>query len=163
MPARFNKTGDRHQDIDAHPCVLDALLDLAARHEKEGLRDAPWPPQYQKMPGEPPRVQPSRARKAAGAGAAPEPVAGSTGRRVPKYPLIEIARADRREDALAEVEAWKQRHPQVATLLEPSDVLVDAMRGRSSTWTRVRVNLKNVPESLQKTLQQKPARARKRS
>jgi bifunctional non-homologous end joining protein LigD len=153
MPARFKAVGDRHADIDDHPCSLDALLELAARHEKEGLKDAPWPPQYKKMPGEPTRVQPSRARRATGS---------ATGRRVPKYPLIEIARADRRDDALAEIEKWKKRHPDVARLLEPADILVDSMRGRSSTWTRVRVNLKNVPDALQQTLRQKPARARKR-
>jgi hypothetical protein len=154
MPRRFKTIGDRHAAIDDHPCSLDALLDLAARHEREGLKDAPWPPQYKKMPGEPTRVQPSRARKGG---------AESTGRRVPKFPLIEIARADRKDDALAEVERWKRLHPEVAQLLDPADILVDSMRGRSSTWTRVRVNLKNVPESLQRSLQQRPARARKES
>jgi DNA ligase D-like protein (predicted polymerase) len=157
MPARFAQVGDRHQQIDAHACSLERLLNLAARHEKEGLEDAPWPPQYQKMPGEPTRVQPSRARKPAESKSRQ-----STGRRVPKYPLIEIARADRREDALASAERWKEGHPEVAQLLEPADVLVDAMRGRSSTWTRVRVNLKNVPEPLRTRLQRTPARARKR-
>jgi hypothetical protein len=154
MPRRFATLGDRHAAIDDQPCALDALLEVAARHEREGLKDAPWPPQYKKMPDEPARVQPSRARKVAGA---------STGRRVPKFPLIEIARADRKDDALAEVEQWKRLHPEVAKLLDPADILVDSMRGRSSTWTRVRVNLKNVPESLQRSLQQKPARARKGS
>jgi DNA ligase D-like protein (predicted polymerase) len=154
MPRRFETLGDRHAAIDDQPCALDALLEVAARHEREGLKDAPWPPQYKKMPDEPARVQPSRARKVAGA---------STGRRVPKFPLIEIARADRKDDALAEVEQWKRLHPEVAKLLDPADILVDSMRGRSSTWTRVRVNLKNVPESLQRSLQQKPARARKGS
>jgi len=62
MPARFMAVGDRHAEIDRHPCSLDALLDLSARHEKEGAGDAPWPPQYRKQPGEPSRVQPSRAR-----------------------------------------------------------------------------------------------------
>jgi hypothetical protein len=76
--------------------------------------------------------------------------------------LIEIARAARKDDALAQVEQWKQRYPEIAARLEPADVLVDAMRGRSSTWTRVRVNLKNVPEDLQATLRQTPGRARKR-
>jgi bifunctional non-homologous end joining protein LigD len=140
MPARFASIGDRHRDIDHHPCSLDALLELAARHEKEGLGDAPWPPQYKKQPGEAPRVQPSRARKPA------------SGRRVPKYPLIEIARADRKDEALEAVERWKQQHPEVAAHLAPEDILVDAMRGRSSTWTRVRVNLKNVPEPLRQSL-----------
>jgi DNA ligase D-like protein (predicted polymerase) len=151
MPARFRQIGDRHHDIDAHPCSLDALLELAARHAKEGLKDAPWPPQYKKQAGEPTRVQPSRAKKPAAAqkGAA-------TGRRVPKFPLIEIARADRRDDALAAAEKWRTRNPEVAKLLEPADILVDAMRGRSSTWTRVRVNLRNVPEPLRRSLLETP-------
>jgi bifunctional non-homologous end joining protein LigD len=142
MPARFQSIGDRHAAIDAHPCALDGLLELSARHEKEGLGDAPWPPQYKKQPGEPPRVQPSRARGERPARRSP------TGRRVPKHPLIEIARASRKEDALADLERWKARHPDTAAHLEPADVLVDAMRGRSSTWTRVRINLQHVPEAL---------------
>jgi DNA ligase D-like protein (predicted polymerase) len=164
MPARFRSVGDRHQDIDKHPCSLDALLELAARHETEGLKDAPWPPQYKKMPGEPPRVQPSRARKGRADGSPRQSkAADTTGRRVPKYPLIEIARASRKEDALQAVEKWKAQHAEIAALLAPADILVDSMRGRSSTWTRVRVNLKNVPEPLQKTLRQTPAPTRKRS
>jgi bifunctional non-homologous end joining protein LigD len=168
MPARFAAVGDRHRDIDQHPCALDALLDLAARHEREGLGDAPWPPQYKKQPGEAPRVQPSRARKTRGPKASPAAKRASSGRRVPKHPLIEIARADRKDDALAKVEQWKTRHPEVARHLEPADILVDAMRGRSSTWTRVRVNLKNVPEELRPSLRrvtrtaETPARARRR-
>jgi bifunctional non-homologous end joining protein LigD len=166
MPSRFAKIGDRHRAIDAHACSLDALLELAARHEKEGLSDAPWPPQYKKQPGEAPRVQPSRARKTRDIAAgvrAPSSATGTPrsprasgseprGRRVPKHPLIEIARANRKDDALAAVEEWKKRHPNVAEMLEPADILVDAMRGRSSTWTRVRVNLKNVPEPLRRSL-----------
>jgi len=65
-----------------------------------------------------------------------------------KNPLIEIGRARRKEDALAGLTRWKQRHPQAAAHLEPADVLVDAMRGRYSTWTRIRVNLQHVPEEL---------------
>lgn len=179
MPARFAAIGDRHRDIDAHPCSLDALLELAARQEREGLPDAPWPPQYRKQPGEAPRVQPSRAgrtsrvsgahgpspagRHVAGApatqarsrGARDRPAAGSRasrGRRVPSHPLIEIARAERREDALAAVERWKEQHAEAAAYLEPADVLIDAMRGRWSTWTRVRVNLRHVPEELRQPL-----------
>jgi bifunctional non-homologous end joining protein LigD len=163
MPARFAAIGDRHRDIDQHPCALDALLELAARHEKAGLGDAPWPPQYKKQPGESPRVQPSRARKSPGTKAArtkPEAAAKSaasaSGRRVPKHPLLEIARANRKDAALEDVERWKQQHPEVAAHLEPADILVDAMRGRSSTWTRVRVNLKNVPEALRGSLAPRP-------
>jgi hypothetical protein len=127
MPGRFARLGDRHEAIDRHAGSLEPLLELSARHERDGLGDAPWPPHYAKQRGEPPRVQPSK-------------------RRVPKHPLIEIGRAQKKEDALAGFERWKERHPEAAGYLEPADVLVDAMRGRWSTWTRIRVNLKNVPE-----------------
>jgi DNA ligase D-like protein (predicted polymerase) len=137
MPARFAAIGDRHAAIDESPCSLEALTELSARQEAEGLGDAPWPPHYAKQAGEPPRVQPSRRK-----GQSP------TGRRVPKKPLLEIARAAKKEDALAGLERWKARHPEAAAHLETADVLVDSMRGRSSTWTRVRVNLEHVPESL---------------
>jgi hypothetical protein len=136
MPARFAAVGDRHAAIDEHPCPLDALLELSARQEAEGLGDAPWPPHYAKQPGEPPRVQPSKRK------------AGVTGRRVSKKPLLEIGRAHRKEDALAGLERWKGRHAEAASHLQPADVLVDAMRGRHKTWTRVRVNLEHVPEPL---------------
>jgi len=129
MPARFAKVGDRHAEIDRHRYSLESLLELSARHEREGLGDAPWPPQYKKQPDEPPRVQPSR-------------------RRTPKHPLIEIGRAQHKDDALAGLERWKARHVEAAAHLAPADVLVDSMRGRSSTWTRVRINLQNVPEKL---------------
>ena len=142
MPERFRAIGDRHASIDEHPCSLETLLELSARHEKEGQGDAPWPPHYRKQAGEPARVQPSRARKPAA------PAASRTGRRVPKHPLIEVARADRKDDALAELGRWKARHPEAAAHLEPDDVLVDAMRGRFSTWTRVRINLRHVPDAL---------------
>ena len=131
MPAWFKTNGDRHADIDRHPGSLDALLELSAKQEKEGLGDAPWPPQYKKMPGEPTRVQPSRAHK---------------GRRASKFPLIEVARSTKKDEALEQLEAWKRKHSTVAALLEPADVLVDSMRGRSSTWTRIRINLQHVPE-----------------
>ena len=129
MPSRFAEIGDRHAAIDRHPCSLASLLELSARHEREGLGDAPWPPHYQKQPGEPARVQPSR-------------------RRTPKYPLIEIGRAQKKDDALAGLERWKARHPDAAAHLAPADVLVDAMRGRFHTWTRIRLNLQHVPEAL---------------
>ena len=129
MPARFAAVGDRHAEMDAAPCSLDSLLELSARHEREGLGDAPWPPHYRKQAGEPARVQPSR-------------------RRTPKFPLIEIGRAQRKEDALAGVERWRARHPAAASHLTPADILVDAMRGRFHTWTRVRINLQHVPEAL---------------
>src|SRR3954470_18713977 len=132
VPGRLASTGDPHAAIDQHADSLDSLLELSARHEAEGLGDAPWPPQYRKQEGEPTRVQPSRAR----------------GARASKHPLIEIGRARKKEDVLAGLERWKARHPEAAAHLEPADVLVDAMRGRWSTWTRVRVNLQHVPAKL---------------
>jgi bifunctional non-homologous end joining protein LigD len=129
MPARFASVGDRHEGIDRAPCALDALLELSARQEREGQGDAPWPPHFQKQVGEPARVQPSR-------------------RRTPAHPLVEIARARQKTDALAGLERWKTRHPEAAAHLEPADVLVDAMRGRFATWTRIRLNLQHVPEPL---------------
>jgi DNA ligase D len=66
MPARYAELGDLHADMDDHAYRLDAALDLAARDEREhGLGDLPYPPEHPKMKGEPKRVQPSRARKAA--------------------------------------------------------------------------------------------------
>ena len=129
MPARFARLGDRHEGIDTQSGSLEGLLELSARQEREGLGDAPWPPQYKKQPGEPPRVQPSRSRAR-------------------KHPLIEIGRAQRKEDALAGLERWKARHGDLVAHLAPADVLVDSMRGRSSKWTRIRINLQHVPESL---------------
>ena len=123
MPARFEKLGDRHARIDEHAHSLEPLLEL---FERQGMGDAPWPPQYKKQAGEPPRVQPSKQKK----------------------PLIEIGRAKHKDDALAGLERWKERHPSAAAHLQPADVLVDAMRGRYSTWTRIRVNLQNVPVEL---------------
>jgi bifunctional non-homologous end joining protein LigD len=126
MPARFASIGDRHAGIDDAVGSLEQLLELSGRHEQEGLGDAPWPPHYQKQQGEPARVQPSK-------------------RRTSKHPLIEIGRAQRKEDALAGLERWKTRHPEAAAHLQPADVLVDSMRGRFTTWTRIRVNLQHVP------------------
>jgi bifunctional non-homologous end joining protein LigD len=146
MPARFAALGDRHADIDAHPCSLEALLDLSARHEREGQGDAPWPPHYRKQDGEPPRVQPSRRRS--GAAAAPARPRPAGGRRASTKPLIEIGRSTSKAEALDGLERWKARHPDAAAHLQPADVLVDSMRGRSSTWTRIRVNLEHVPADL---------------
>jgi hypothetical protein len=129
MPDRFARIGDRHADMDRHPGSLEALLELSARQEKEGLGDAPWPPHYVKQPGEAPRVAPSR-------------------RRVPKLPLIEIGIGREKADVLAGFERWKAKHPEAASHLQPADVLVDSLRGRHRTWTRVRVNLQHVPEEL---------------
>ena len=140
VPALVEEHGDRHAGIDQAVGSLDALLELSARHEAEGMGDAPWPPHYRKQAGEPPRVQPSK-RKTGATGPSP------SGRRRSAKPLIEIARAARKDDALAGLERWKARHPEAASKLQPADVLVDAMRGRSTTWTRIRVNLEHVPEA----------------
>ncbi|MBY0494712.1 MAG: non-homologous end-joining DNA ligase [Cyanobacteria bacterium] len=144
MPAWFKENGDRHADIDRHPCSLEKLLELSARQEKEGQGDAPWPPQYKKMPGEPTRVQPSRARRRQGFGEA----GSAKGRRVPKHPLITVAQSTKKTEAIELLEKWKEQHADVAGHLEPADILTDSMRGRSSTWWRIRINLQHVPEAL---------------
>jgi bifunctional non-homologous end joining protein LigD len=129
MPGRVAQVGHRHAGMDQHPGSLEPLLELSARQEREGLGDAPWPPHYRKQAGEAPRVAPSR-------------------RRTPKFPLVEIGRARDKADALAGLERWKARHPDAAAHLQAADVLVDAMRGRFRTWTRIRVNLQHVPAAL---------------
>jgi len=63
-------------------------------------------------------------------------------------PLLVVANSPNKEAALAGLERWKSKNPEVAELLDVDDVLVDSMRGRSSTWTRIRVNLRHVPEAL---------------
>jgi bifunctional non-homologous end joining protein LigD len=152
MPAWFAKNGDRHADIDRHAGSLDSLLELSARQEKEGQGDAPWPPQYAKQPGEPTRVQPSRARLRQGSGEAGSP----KGKRVPKHPLIVVAQSTRKDEAVVMLEKWKAENPKVVEHLEPADILTDSMRGRSSTWTRVRINLQHVPEELRPTAPELP-------
>ena len=146
VPARFAAIGDPGDGIDAAVGSLEALLELSARDEAEGLGDAPWPPNYAKQAGEPPRVQPSRARRPkseyepgrgeaggpppevaaerAAAVAAGDPNAGlptewvgskptPTGRRKTSIPVVEISRAEFKEEALAGLETWKARHPEV--------------------------------------------------
>ena len=158
VPARFAQIGDPWAEMDEAAGSLDALLEQAARDQAAGLPDAPWPPHYDKQAGEAPRVQPSKRRTggASAAGlegteAAPPPVpgqtAGPTGRRRSTMPLIEVARAETKDEAMAGLERWKARHTEIWPLLEPADVLVDAMRGRSSLWYRVRLNLRHVPEA----------------
>jgi len=131
MPKRFAEVGDRHAAIDTDAGSLEGLLELSARQEREGQGDAPWPPHYRKQPGEPPRVQPSKAKA-----------------RAEKYPLIEVSTGKDKKEALAGLAKWKKRHTRVAQYLEPADVLVDQMRGRSSAWYRIRINLQHVPEKL---------------
>ncbi len=153
VPDRVAAGGDPSAGIDEAAGSLDALLELAAQHESAGFADAPWPPHYDKQAGEAPRVQPSKRRTAAAprAGIVPPPAPGQsygpTGRRRTTFPLIEVARAATQAEALAGLERWKQRHADVVGHLQPADVLVDSMRGRSSTWTRIRLNLRNVPEA----------------
>ena len=135
IPERFKRIGDPHVGMDAEPGSLEKLLDLAAKDEAAGLADAPWPPHFRKMEAEASRVAPSRAKSAA------------KKQRV-KIPLIVVANSPDKAAALAGLERWKSKHAKIAGLLALDDVLVDSMRGRSSTWTRIRVNLRNVPEGL---------------
>jgi DNA ligase D-like protein (predicted polymerase) len=139
VPKRFAEMGDPHSGMETEPGSLDKLLEVAAQDEAAGVGDAPWPPHFRKMAGEAPRVQPSRARSARTS----KPKATRI-----RMPLIIVANSPDRQAALAGLERWKRRYPQVAALLAVDDVLVDSMRGRSSTWTRIRVNLRNVPERL---------------
>jgi bifunctional non-homologous end joining protein LigD len=175
VPALYAERGDAGAGIDEAVGSLEALLELSARDEAEGQGDAPWPPNYRKQEGEPPRVMPSRQRRPVAAYDTPEAEAereksraamerrfakaaeehGSfagtrptpTGRRRSAIPVIEIARAAKKDDALAGLERWKKRWPTAAAALEAPDVLVDSMRGRSTTWTRVRLNLTHVAEA----------------
>ncbi len=135
IPKRFKEIGDPHAGMDAAPGSLEQLLELADKDEAAGLADAPWPPHFRKMEGEAPRVAPSRIKSAV---------------RKPriKMPLLVVANSPDREAALAGMERWRSKYPEAARLLAVDDVLVDSMRGRSSTWTRIRVNLRHVPEAL---------------
>lgn len=128
MPKRFARIGDPHAEIDDWRCSLEPLLELSRKQEAAGEGDAPWPPHYRKAAGEPKRAPPSTART--------------------RKPLIEVARAEREAEAVAAAEEWKAQHPKAAAHLEPQDVLVDRMRGRSSLWYRVRINLEHVPARL---------------
>ena len=147
VPERFARIGDPWQPMDDAVGSLEPLLALAAEHEAAGLGDAPWPPHYDKQAGEPPRVQPSKRRADGTAPAARGTASGGAGRRRSSMPLIEVARAASETEAQEGLERWKQRHPGVWPLLQPADILVDKMRGRSSTWTRIRLNLRHVPEA----------------
>ena len=150
VPQRYAELGDVGAGIDDQRGSLDALLELAAGDEAAGLPDAPWPPHFEKQEGEQPRVQPSKRRATTDQAVlppAPGKTSGPAGRRRTSMPLIEIARAASQEEALAGLERWKARHREAAALLEPADILIDSMRGRSSTWTRIRLNLRHIPEA----------------
>jgi DNA ligase D-like protein (predicted polymerase) len=103
VPPRFAERGDAHAEIDAHPGTLDALLELADRHDVDSRGEAP------------------------------------------KLPVITVAQAKLKPEALAGLERWKEKHPQVVAKLAPEDILVDTNRGRATAWYRIRINLKNVP------------------
>jgi len=134
VPKRFEELGDPHANMNTAAGSLEALLELAAKDEGGGLADAPWPPHFRRMQGEAPRVAPSRAR--------------STAKPRVKMPLLVVANSPDRQAALAGLERWKAKHPEAAHYLAVDDVLVDSMRGRSSTWTRIRINLRHVPEEI---------------
>jgi hypothetical protein len=142
IPDRFAKMGDPHAEMDLHAGSLEALLEFADKDEAAGLGDAPWPPHFRKTEKEGARVAPSRAKSAV-----KQPRT--------KMPLVVVANSTDKEAALAGLERWKKKHAGVADLLAIDDVLVDSMRGRSSTWTRIRVNLRHVPEAL-RPLQETP-------
>jgi DNA ligase D-like protein (predicted polymerase) len=131
VPQRFAELGNPHAEMDAVAGSLEKLLELADRDEAAGLGDAPWPPHFRKMEGEGTRVAPSRAKK-----------------KRERMPLLVIANSPNKKAALEGLERWKAKYPKVAKRLAVDDVLVDSMRGRSSTWTRIRVNLRNVPEKI---------------
>jgi hypothetical protein len=135
IPKRFREIGDPQEGIDGAAGSLEQLLELAARDDAAGLGDAPWPPHFRKTEDEPRRVAPSRARSVQN-----QPRT--------KMPLIVVANSPSKEAALSGLERWKREHAEVAKLLNADDVLVDSMRGRSSTWTRIRINLRHVPEEL---------------
>ena len=172
VPARFASTGDPWAGMDEAVGSLDGLLELADRDEAAGVPDAPWPPHYDKQAGEAPRVQPSkrrspgsgdgtssaepptavapragRAQSSSGEATPRSAVRSPTGRRQSTKPLIEVARAQTKAQAMEGLEGWKARHAAVWPLLEPADVLVDQMRGRSTAWFRIRLNLEHVPEA----------------
>jgi DNA ligase D-like protein (predicted polymerase) len=145
VPQRFAELGNPHTRMNEEPGSLEKLLELAAADESAGLADAPWPPHFRKMEGEAARVAPSRARPDVRKSAAKPP---RTAPSRTKMPLIVVANSPHKEAALAGLERWKEKHPQAAAFLAVDDILVDSMRGRSSTWTRIRVNLRHVPENL---------------
>ena len=155
VPERLARMGDPSEGIDRAVGSLEPLLELAAQHEAAGFADAPWPPHFEKQAGEPQRAQPSKRRGGGGQdgrqGIVPPPApgktSGPTGRRRTTMPLIEVARAATEAEALAGLERWKARHPDVWPRLADADVLVDGMRGRSYLWYRIRLNLRNIPEA----------------
>jgi DNA ligase D-like protein (predicted polymerase) len=148
MPARLIEVGDPNASMDDSAGSLEELLALAARDEAAGLGDAPWPPHFRKMEGEAKRVAPSRAKSATKTTGKKVATKKAAAKRQSTMPLIVVANSTNKATALAGLERWKAKHPEAASHLAVDDVLVDSMRGRSSTWTRIRVNLRNVPEKI---------------
>jgi bifunctional non-homologous end joining protein LigD len=146
VPKRFAEVGDPHAEMDSAPGSLEKLLKLAARDEAAGLGDAPWPPHFRKMEGESARVAPSRAKSAKSLKS--PAVTPRMKKPRAKMPLIVVANSPDKAAALAGLERWKKKYVEAAALLAPEDVLIDSMRGRSSTWTRIRINLRNVPDAI---------------
>jgi DNA ligase D-like protein (predicted polymerase) len=136
VPQRFADRGHVHEGMAAAVGSLDGLLALADRQREAGQADAPWPPHYRKDETEPTRAPPSRRKRAS-----------KTAARKAEHPLIEIARAQHEADAQAGLDRWKARHPELLQYLTETDVLVDKMRGRHRTWTRIRIDLQHVPEA----------------
>jgi len=128
VPARFFELGDPGAGIDSVAGSIEPLLELAARQKALGMDDAPAPREFVPPP-------------------APGKAVGPTGRRRTNAPLIEVARAASQQEAMEGLERWKARHRSIWPLLEPADVMVDSMRGRSSAWYRIRLNLRHVPEA----------------
>jgi DNA ligase D-like protein (predicted polymerase) len=116
VPERFTDIGDPWEGMDDAAARLDGLLALA---QELG----------------PAEKAPQGARRGEG-----------TGRRQSVMPLIEIARTKTKDEAMAALDTWRQRYPAVADRLQPADVLVDGMRGPSSIWYRIRINLQHVPD-----------------
>ena len=134
VPARLAERGDPAEGIDDAPGSLVSLLELAEAQKAAGVEA-------------PPAGGAGPARGPARAAAAPGKTSGASGRRRTTMPLIEIARAASRDEAMAGLDRWRERHPAVWERLAPADVLVDAMRGRSTAWYRIRLNLRHIPEA----------------
>jgi bifunctional non-homologous end joining protein LigD len=128
VPARYASLGDTGAGVDSVVGSIEPLLELADQQKAAGMDDAPAPRSW---------VPP----------AAPGKSVGPTGRRRTNAPLIEVARAASQKEAMDGLERWKVRHPSVWSLLQPADIMVDSMRGRSSAWYRIRLNLRHVPEA----------------
>jgi hypothetical protein len=126
VPARLAELGDPAAGIDDEAGSLMSLLELADEQKKAGVQ-----------------APPAGAVSQAPAGK----TSGASGRRRTTMPLIEIARSATKDEAMAGLDRWKDRHPGIFEQLGPADVLVDAMRGRSSAWYRIRLNLRNVAEA----------------